>query len=386
LARQVTVRQAFVAGATSAIVALVISAPWLFIFLRESAAANAPFYDITHVSKWDASLNSFPIPNIDHPWLQSLARLLYRGPVNEPGQANLGFVASLLAILGAAAAWRNRYWWPVMICAGVGLALALGLTLKWDGVSLQWSGFRPVNTLLWQLGYALKPGFFTTNTPPAPFDNAVPMPGLWLSAIVPLWERSRVFARYALLGGLGIYLLAGRGIMRIPRPWARAIVVVVLIFEVMPPATKNVPFPPPSHPAFEFVKAQKMDTAGTIDLSAWQPDLLYMPIGGATLWETEYHGKPTVAGASSVWPAHVVVLDQWLQEHPHAFLHPDFVPLLRQYGVNLVIFHVTGGYAADMLDEARQNLGLQELRCFDPADTSGPWPYVICILRVQDEE
>ena len=101
LARQLTLREALVAGLIPSAVALAISAPWLVLFLRESAAANAPFYDIFHVNAWDASLNSFPVPNIYHPWLEPLARALYRGPVNEPGQANLGLVASLLALVGA---------------------------------------------------------------------------------------------------------------------------------------------------------------------------------------------------------------------------------------------------------------------------------------------
>ncbi len=288
----------------------------------------------------------------------------------------------VLLPFGLATAWRDRRWWPVLICAGLGLVLALGLNLKWNGESLQWPVLQPVNALLWRLGYAVKPEFFTTNQPPPPFDSAVPMPGLLLSALVPFWERARVFARYALLGGLGVYLLTALGVTRFRRPWVQVILAGLLIIEVLPPPTKNVPFPPPSHPAFDFVKSQQIIPAGTIDLSSWQQNMLYMPIGGATLWETDYHGKPTVAGASSVWPSHVVFLDQWLQEHPHAFLNPELVPLLRFYDVGLVVFHVTGGYAEEMLAEARQNPELQDIDCFEPSASSGPWSYPICVMRV----
>ncbi len=382
LARQITLKEALIAGILSSGVALAISAPWMVVFLRESAAANAPFYDIFHVSLWDASLNSLFVPSIDHPWLQPLASGLYRGPVNEPGQANLGLVASLLALVGITLAWRRRPWWPVLICAGVGLVLALGLTLKWNGETLQWTVLQPVNTLLWRVGHALKPDFFTTSQPPSPFESAVPLPGLLLSIVAPFFERARVFARYALLGGMAVYLLTALGLTRFRRAWVQIVLATLLMVELIPPPTNNVPFPPPSHPAFDFIKDGTFVPEGTIDLGSWQQNLLYMPIGGATLWETDYHGKPTVAGASSVWPAHVVFLDRWLQEHPHAFLSPELVPLLRFYGVGTVVFHVAGGYAEEMLVEARQNPDLQDIRCFDPSATSGPWPYPICVMRV----
>ncbi|MCB0199844.1 MAG: hypothetical protein KDI03_07215, partial [Anaerolineae bacterium] len=77
LARQISLRAAFVAAFTAGAVALALSIPWLALFLRESAAANAPFFDIFHVAPWDASLNSLPVPNVDHPWLKTLARTLY---------------------------------------------------------------------------------------------------------------------------------------------------------------------------------------------------------------------------------------------------------------------------------------------------------------------
>ena len=181
---------------------------------------------------------------------------------------------------------------------------------------------------------------------------------------------------------MAVYLLTALGFTRFRRPWAQIVLAGLLIVELIPSPTRSVPFPPPSHPAFDFIKSQQIGSSGVIDLSAWQENLLYMPIGGATLWETDYHGKPTVAGASSVWPAHVAFLDRWLQEHPHAFLNPELVPLLRFYDVGLVVFHVAGGYAEEMLAEAWQNPDLQDIRCFDPSGDAGPWPYPICVMRV----
>jgi hypothetical protein len=75
-------------------------------------------------------------------------------------------------------------------------------------------------------------------------------------------------------------------------------------------------------------------------------------------------------------------LSNWLQSNPNAFLNADFVPLLRYYNVRYVIFHVTGGYARASLEEARQNPDLQNMRCFEPSSSTGPWTYPICIIEV----
>ena len=386
LGGQITWRTAIRGVVLPTLIALALNAPLLFLLARESAAVNAPYYDIVHVSSWDASLNSFTVPNVLHPWLAPLARALYPGPVNEPGQANFGLLASLLALFGLGHAWRDRRWLPVIGLAAAGILLALGVTLKWSGQTVQWSALRPLDEILWRAGHALKPDVFTSAQVPAPFDEAVPLPGLLLSIFVPFWERARVLARYALLAGSGLFLLTGLGLMRVRWRYARLLLAALLVFEVLPPPSQSKPFPPQPHPAFAWLAQQTLPPGeGIVDLGSWQPGLLYLSIGGNTLWATTYHGRPTVAGASSVWPAHVVYLDQWLSTHPHAFLDPDFVPLMRYYRVHYVVFHVTGGYARDMLDEAARNPGLGDRRCFEPAAGDGPWSYPICIMTVPPE-
>jgi|GEM_PF-407844 len=363
---------------------LLLSAPFLIHFVRESAAADIAPYAITHVSSWDASLNSFPWPSVDHPWLGNLTRAVYRGPTNEPGQANFGLLACVLAALAVRPALKERRRRPIVLIAMMGLLLALGLTLKWDGQAVRWEALRGGNDALWRLGHLWKPEIFVTEHPPAPFDAAIPLPGLLLSVFVPFWERARVFARYALLASLGVYLLAGMTLGRLRWPGgARWLLALLLLIEALPQPSGNVPFPGAAHPAFAWLRQQPLDGRGIIDLDAWQPDLLYLPNRGQMLLATEYHRQPTVAGASSILPAHAAFLDDWLAAHPHAFRDPDFTPLLRQFGVRYILLHISGGYARDASKEARQNPELQEVGCFDPAAEPGPWPYPICVLAVR---
>jgi hypothetical protein len=212
---------------------------------------------------------------------------------------------------------------------------------------------------------------------------------LLLSAVVPLIERARVFARYALIGGLGVFLLVALALGRLRRTWAQVLLAGLLICEVLPPPTKEVPYPPPPHPAFAWLAEQQITPAGVIDFGSWQQDLLYVASGGNALWATEYHRQPTVAGTGSNEPAYVSFLSEWLQSNPNPLLNPDLVPLLRFYSVRYILYHVTGGYARSLLEEARQNPDLRNIRCFEPsapsagaAPVAGPWDHPICIMEV----
>jgi hypothetical protein len=164
---------------------------------------------------------------------------------------------------------------------------------------------------------------------------------------------------------------------------ARWVLAALLVVGVLPHPSGNVPFPVTPHPAFEWLRGQSMAGQGVVDMDAWQPDRLYLPNRGQTLLATEYHQKPTLAGASSILPAHVAFFDRWLAAHPHAFLESDFVPLLRQFDIRYILLHISGGYAKDALQDARQNEDLRAVGCFDPPAEPGPWPYPICILEVQ---
>jgi len=389
-ARAISWRTAAGTLAIPASVALLLSAPAIYWMWQNTAKDGVAFYTIGELNYWNASLNSLPLPSIEHPLLGSFVRSIFGGQPYEQGAANLGLLASLLAIVGLFAALRRERWRPVLFLAGTGLLLALGLTLRWDNASLSWPLLRPIDAGLWQLGHLLKPSLFTTAQPPAPFDNAVPLPGLLLVAIVPFMERARVFARYMFVGAIGVFLLTALGLTLVRRAWVRIALALLLVLEVLPAPLAGLPFPPQSHPAFEWLKQQPLPTEsrgvggaeGIADIFAAHP---YTPVllnDGETVLATLYHGKGTAAGASSIWPADTAFLNTWLSSHEHAFWNPDLVPILRFYRTRYILLHMRGEWEQGLLAEAKQNKEIRLLQCFEPPASPGPWDYPICVLEV----
>ena len=325
LARQIGWPLALISLAVSGATALILVSPVLLGLLKESQALGAAFYTVDEVNFWGTSLNSLPVPYIFHPWLWPVAQWLYRGLTYEQGAANLGSIATVAAIAGCWQVRRDKNWRPVMLLAATGLVLALGLTLKWNNQSIQWAPLRPLDDVVWQIARLLKPSFFQANRPQA-FDSAIPLPGLILTAVIPFFERARVFARYALIGGVGVFLLAALAVGRLSRRWARCLLAAALALEVIPPPLAAYPYPPVPHPAFAWLSQQQIPGQSIIDLIAGHPYTPVLYSGGESLFATTYHHQATVAGASSVWPAYAAFLSNWLATHEHAFWHPDSSP------------------------------------------------------------
>jgi hypothetical protein len=236
--------------------------------------------------------------------------------------------------------------------------------------------------VIWQIGHFFKPEFFASDQPPYPFYEAVPMPGLVLATFLPFWEKARTLSRFIFIAGIGLFVLVGYEVGRIRRQGVRVLVATLLVIEIIPPPVSGVPFPIPSHPAFEWLKAQSLPQEGIVDLYAPQPHTLALAIRGETLWATRYHERPTVSGTSGVWPEHTVFLLSWLQGHPHPFRDPDFIPILREaYHVQFILLHMQGEYETESLEEARSSTDVELIGCFEPPLERSPWPYPICILK-----
>jgi hypothetical protein len=361
---------------------LLLSSPSLILNARESAIADPGYYSIAGAASMGASLNSFPIPFLFHPWLSSIAARLFHGPPFEQELGNFGILGSAAALIGAVLAWRDKAWRATVVLVLVCLVLSLGLVLRWNGDAVQWPALRPLNQWLWQIGHTLKPGFFKDAQPGKSFADAVPLPAYVLTLVLPYLERGRMFARYALAASLGIYLLAGLALARVRRTWLQVIVGCLLILEIVPPPLEVVPFPPENHPAYEWLSQQEPLGDGIVNVFAANPSTLVLAIYGDNLLAPSYHKHPTAAGAAGVLPRHTEYLNNWLATHEHPFWQPDFAALMRSYGVRYVVLEMQSEFEEGLWQEAQVADQVTPIRCFPKPDSVAPWSHKICILEV----
>lgn len=387
IGRRSTARTALAALVIPTLVMGLLSAPVALWTLRAAKEVGSSFFMLSEVNAWGASLNALPLPSVDHPWLGAFSRQIYHGLAAEQDRVNFGLLASLLTLVGAWTARRTpRQWLSAWLLAAGGLIFALGLTLKWNNETLIVPALQSVNTWLWQIGHTLKPAVFATSQPPAPFDQAITLPAFWLTTVIPWLERARVFARYALEGAVGVFLLTGLGLMAVRPRWLRLALCSLLMFELLPAPLARLPFPMPAHPAFVWLADQRAQiddpAASVIDLSAARAHTPMFRNGGETIWPTRLHHWPIVSGASSVWPAAAAELQFWLTTHEYALTSPQLASLLRfPFHVRYILLHMQGVQEQALLADAQNNPQLRLVNCFEPV-TGNAWPEPICVLEL----
>lgn len=376
------------------LILLILGAPWLALNLHESAVVETEFYGIEEVNFGGASLNSLPVWFLNHPWLGNLARGFYQGEPWEQGMANFGVTWTLLAFIGVFLGRRHRAWLPALILTVMGLLLSFGLTLHWNGQPVQWPLLRPINAVIWHIGHAFKPGFFTTPEPPAPFVNAVPLPALLLATFVPFLERGRMFVRYALAANIGVLMLAGMTLLEVGRRWprhpyfahaAQVTLAILLLIEIVPPRLATLPYPPAGHPAYTWLSQQSLGDQGIVSVFAAHPSTIVLSNHGYNLLAVNYHHQPTVVGAAGVRPKQNTVLNEWLATHEHPFWHQHFGGIMRAYKVRYVLLEMKSEWEEGLWEKAQVADELQPVGCFPAPDGISPWNWPICIAEVEAE-
>jgi hypothetical protein len=371
--------------AYTALAGLLFASPWLYINWHDTRIADPPFYSALEVNFWGASLNALPAPSVAHPlrWLRELGRAIYQGaPDWEQGTANLGLLGCAMAVAGVALALRDKKWRPMLLLAACALSLSLGLTLHWSGEPVQWVPMRPINQALWSFGHALKPVFFFGDAPPVPFQDGIPLPAYLLTVVMPFMERGRALARYALPGSLGVFLLAGLALNSIRRTWLQVILAGLLVLEIVPPRLESLPYPPPTHPAFNWLAKQSIPGEGIAEVVAPAESALVLGMSGDILLAPFFHHQRSVTGASGVAPRSQATLFEWLVQHPHPFWHPDFAAVMRFYKVRYLSMIQLGDWDKKLWSEAKANKELKQIGCFKKPAGPSPWNWDLCILEV----
>ncbi|MFN8442516.1 MAG: hypothetical protein U0175_17210 [Caldilineaceae bacterium] len=374
-------RMRLLSGITA--VALLLASPLIVLYLRASSIELPEKLPIINLLLgWSVSVDSLFIPSRNHPlvWMRDWANALHSGPFNESGAMNFGVMTSLLVLFALWQVVRQKRQMVGHLAwlALVSLVLSFGVLLRWNGRFFALPTLARADELLWSLGHALKPALFDSTTPPAFFDQGIPLPAYLLAIFVPLWDSARVLARYAFVASMGLFGLAAFGIDSLKRPLQWFLITLWLI-ESLPPSTGNVPLPPVTHPAYTWLRQQTLAPGeGIIDLTADPAQM----VSGEILYATQFHHKATVSGVGSFVPRQLFFIQKTLFADPNALSKPETAQLLLGYGASYALFHVRQPQDWAAWDKIKANPAMRALDCYDPAPEVSPWPYPICIAEI----
>lgn len=361
------------------LVALLSAAPVILLYYVGNRADVTMENGPGSLQAWSASLNSLFIPSIVHPIepIRSLARTLYSGPQDESGLSNIGLVTTLLAIGGGWLVIRRRgdarRLFPL---AAVGLILALGLVLRWNGRTIPIALFTPLEGWLWRAGIILKPDIFNPSYPPTSLATGLPLPGYIATIVAPFWESARVISRYTFIGGFAMIILAAIGLQHLGRV-GRLLVACVWLLEALPVPTASLPVITHPHPAFTWIAQQTLTPGeGIVDMAARS-----LAQGGEVIYATQLHRAPTAAIIGSSWPKAVMPLWTFFGDEKN-LARPSAALMLEQYHVRYILFHMRGPQEQERWDLLIKNPMLLAKGCFEPIERQSPWSYPICIAEV----
>lgn len=383
LGRRIAFGRALLRLAAAAALAVLFCSPYLYLYWRGQTGAVG--YDVGHLDGWSLSLNWLPALYPYHPLpeLAALAQRQVNGVFNESSVAGFGIMLALLAVGGLAVRRRRPVQWGSLAMAAlIGILLALGPTLHWADRHVSAPLLAPINQSLWRAGHALKPDIFPGQTPPLELAQAVPLPGLLLTALLPYFEGARVPSRYLLVAAPGVLLLAALAIERLPKRGLKLLVAGLLLVEAARFPLAGVPFPPPTPPAFDALAALPLSPGESLlDLTAPAPNVLFPGVGGEMLWATNLHGQPIAGGGGSILPAHTAYLRDWFFTHPDPAGAAEFPWLLRGYGIRYLLLHMPPQPADTLRQLASGTADLMPLGCYEGA-TGPPWDHPMCLLEV----
>lgn len=203
--------KAAVVGASVAVVIMAPAAlPMLSLAQRGEMARST--LSLQYVDQWSASVVDFVLPSIMHPlWGRGLVDL-YSQNVHE-NLIWLGFLPLLLAIYAVVRGRRAPGFLAVALMAFV---LALGPTVHWAGEPVYVPVPQPVEDVFLRAMYAIT-GKYALN--PASYGSlhlpghiVLPLPTLGLYLFLPFFSAMRVWARFGLVVGLAVSMLAACGL------------------------------------------------------------------------------------------------------------------------------------------------------------------------------
>jgi hypothetical protein len=367
------------------LLAVLIVAPTLLYFTAGNRAMDQITDRLPALVGWGSSVNSLFVPSVVHPLppLQALSKWLYYGIPNESGNANWGVLLPVCALAGALL-WRRADAGNVVRSAMgawvvIGLVLSLGYAVKWHGDIVQTEALTPLNRALWSAGQTLKPALFDTPDPQAGLDRAVPLPAYALLITVPGWESARVLPRFGFVAALGLVVFAAAFLRRLPKA-AALLLAALLLIEVVPAPTGDLPVPRRAHPAYTWAREQDASGANNVLDITDEPKVVPLIVGGAVAYAQQLHGLPVASGLSSYLPRAVDTLALRLGAAPEWTQDPETARLLDANKTRFVFVHMLFHWDTRVWDGLSHSPHYVSHGCFD-GEQGDVFVYTICVAE-----
>lgn len=351
-------------------IALLVSSPWTSAFLYTKYIDQLEGRPISWLywtsTDWKEAVRWNPY-HVIHDLMGQPAE------ASQPfiGQAVL--VTSLLGIIISRIRRSRLASWPLLVIAGIATFLATGAFFRWGGpIHVPWPEWgQNLLNLLWQAGYRMKPSFLESPTFPQSWNNQLLSPAILLWIFLPYWEMVIFPYRYLGLLGLSIYITGAEAWVRNAGRFIQAGIFTLWILEAIHGPGKWIPWPPPSHPAFTWLRTQSRDGL-IVDMVA-NPQVRIWS-SGSILLAPLFHSWPTLSGFEAIDP----LWSKWITTRygPNLIASPE---RLRAIGVRYVLLHIL---SRDWREEIWPGDRLERIGCFDPPNQPSPWKHPICIYKI----
>lgn len=306
------------------LVCAAVVAPFALLtqYARQADIDEVDSYTLLESDQFGISPDHLLWPNPLHPlWGERLRSQI----AGEHDYVSMGITTTILAVIGLWS-WREKRLYGFLFAAVIAFVLALGPSLHWRGMRLEFEAFMGLRGLnQWLL----------SDLPLADGRVAIPLPAAFLHRYLPLYDSMRVGARFFFAFAMIVAVGASFGVQTLQQKWPSASKVVAFV------AVALVLFEGYSVPYWAISEVAQNDRP---QLAAWlqnQPldlALIEYPlpfVNKMAMYRQASHGHPVANGYMSFepryWREAAPLLGQW----PTA----ASLPLLREWGIDLVVIN-----------------------------------------------
>jgi hypothetical protein len=294
-------------------------------YARSQMFQTPPHFPLSTHDAASMSVDRLLVPNPMHPIWGTWSRQTFplRG---ESDVISTGYVALLLAVLGL---WHgSTFRRPYLILTGLAIVLAMGIALHWNAQRVELTLPEPAATAMRTVESSLV-GF---DMMPVADKVFIPMPLLFLIKAIPMLGEARAWARFMIVGMLGIATLGALGVNFVLARWSkigRWLVAAGITAVVVEGATMP-------YKDFTLVASNAREVDAWLAAQPYRVTLIEYPSptsGKIALYRQSLHGQRIVNGYTAILPTFLAQVSNMLGKWPTE----STILLLREWKVDYIV-------------------------------------------------